>query len=123
MACVTKLVYNWRELEDFNGSGSSPTFFLYDILICCRFLYMPLIFMQATLIDPCINGTLNVLGSCSKASSVKRVVLTSSCSAIRYRDDVQQVSPLNESHWSDPEYCKRHNVINYTSCYISNCIM
>ncbi|GMY18352.1 tetraketide alpha-pyrone reductase 2 isoform X2 [Fagus crenata] len=66
--------------------------------------------IKATLIDPCINGTLNVLGSCSKASSVKRVVLTSSCSAIRYRDDVQQVSPLNESHWSDPEYCKRHNL-------------
>uniref|UniRef100_A0A2N9G5N6 NAD-dependent epimerase/dehydratase domain-containing protein n=1 Tax=Fagus sylvatica TaxID=28930 RepID=A0A2N9G5N6_FAGSY len=28
----------------------------------------------------------------------------------KYRDDVQQVSPLNESHWSDPEYCKRHNL-------------
>ncbi|KAF8033093.1 hypothetical protein BT93_D1860 [Corymbia citriodora subsp. variegata] len=66
--------------------------------------------VQANLIDPSINGTLNVLKSCSKASSVKRVVLTSSCSAIRYRDDVQQVSPLNESHWSDTEYCKRHNL-------------
>ncbi|KAK9276505.1 hypothetical protein L1049_006039 [Liquidambar formosana] len=66
--------------------------------------------IQATLIDPCIKGTLNVLSSCSKASSVKRVVLTSSCSSIRYRDDVQQVSPLNESHWSDTEYCKRYNL-------------
>lgn len=66
--------------------------------------------VQANLVDPTINGALNVLKSCSKASSVKRVVLTSSCSAIRYRDDVQQVSPLNESHWSDPEYCKRYNL-------------
>nr|AFK47752.1 unknown [Medicago truncatula] len=65
--------------------------------------------IQATLIDPCINGTQNVLNSCIKAN-VKRVVLTSSCSSIRYRDDVQQVSPLNESHWSDPEYCKRYNL-------------
>ncbi|XP_030970227.1 tetraketide alpha-pyrone reductase 2 isoform X1 [Quercus lobata] len=65
--------------------------------------------IQATMIDPCIKGTLNVLSSCSKAS-VKRVVLTSSCSSIRYRDDVQQVSPLNESHWSDPDYCKRYNL-------------
>ncbi|KAJ7943170.1 Cinnamoyl-CoA reductase [Quillaja saponaria] len=65
--------------------------------------------IQATLIDPCIKGTLNVLNSCSKAN-VKRVVLTSSCSSIRYRDDVQQVSPLNESHWSDPEYCKRYKL-------------
>ncbi|XP_075635914.1 tetraketide alpha-pyrone reductase 2-like [Castanea sativa] len=66
--------------------------------------------IQATMINPCIKGTLNVLSSCSKASSVKRVVLTSSCSSIRYRDDVQQVSPLNESHWSDPDYCKRYNL-------------
>ncbi|KAB2098035.1 hypothetical protein ES319_A01G210500v1 [Gossypium barbadense] len=68
--------------------------------------------VQATLIDPCIKGTLNVLRSCSKASSVKRVVLTSSCSSIRYRFDVQnqQISSLNESHWSDPNYCKRYNL-------------
>ncbi|XP_059655517.1 tetraketide alpha-pyrone reductase 2-like [Cornus florida] len=66
--------------------------------------------IQATLIDPCIKGTLNVMRSCTKVSSVKRVVLTSSCSSIRYRDDAQQVSPLNESHWSDLEYCKRYNL-------------
>ncbi|KAK3013671.1 hypothetical protein RJ639_009641 [Escallonia herrerae] len=64
----------------------------------------------ATLIDTCIRGTLNVLSSCKKATSVKRVVLTSSCSAIRYRYDVQQVSPLNESRWSDTEYCKHYNL-------------
>ncbi|KAK1553206.1 hypothetical protein Q3G72_030888 [Acer saccharum] len=67
-------------------------------------------FLQKTLIDPCIKGTLNVLSSCSKAKSVKRVVLTSSCSSIRYRHDVQQVSPLNESHWTDPDYCKLYNL-------------
>lgn len=72
--------------------------------------FMCLLIMQTTLIDPCIKGTLNVLSSCTKATSVRRVVLTSSCSCIRYRDDVQQVSPLNESHWSDLEYCKRYNV-------------
>ncbi|KAL5726162.1 Tetraketide alpha-pyrone reductase 2 [Ranunculus cassubicifolius] len=66
--------------------------------------------IKETLIDPCINGTANVLKSCSKSSSVKRVVLTSSCSAIRYREDVREISPLNESHWSDPEYCKNNNL-------------
>ncbi|KAF8378687.1 hypothetical protein HHK36_030036 [Tetracentron sinense] len=66
--------------------------------------------MQETLIDPCIKGTVNVLSSCSKTSSVKRVVLTSSCSSIRYRDDAQLVSPLNESHWSDTQYCKHYNL-------------
>ncbi|GMJ09151.1 tetraketide alpha-pyrone reductase 2, cinnamoyl coA reductase-like 6 [Hibiscus trionum] len=69
--------------------------------------------IQANLIDPCVKGTLNVLRSCSKAgSNVKRVVLTSSCSSIRYRFDVQkqQITSLDESHWSDPEYCKRYNL-------------
>lgn len=66
--------------------------------------------IQSTLVDPCIKGTLNVLSSCAKATSVKRIVFTSSCSSIRYRYDVHCVSPLNESHWSDPEYCKRYNL-------------
>lgn len=57
-----------------------------------------------------MKGTLNVLKSCAKATTVKRIVFTSSCSAIRYRADIQQISPLNESHWSDAEYCKNHNV-------------
>nr|XP_043608883.1 tetraketide alpha-pyrone reductase 2-like isoform X2 [Erigeron canadensis] len=66
--------------------------------------------IQETLIDPCIKGTMNVMNSCKKAKSVKRVVLTSSCSAIRYRYDVQRDSPLNESHWSDTQYCKEYNL-------------
>ncbi|GAB4840291.1 Tetraketide alpha-pyrone reductase 2 [Ancistrocladus abbreviatus] len=66
--------------------------------------------IHATLIDPCVKGTLNVLNACKKAASVRRVVLTSSCAAIRYRDDAHQVSPLNESHWSNPNYCKRNNL-------------
>ncbi|CAI9761980.1 unnamed protein product [Fraxinus pennsylvanica] len=66
--------------------------------------------VQENLIDPCIKGTVNVLNSCKKATNLKRVVLTSSCSSIRYRYDVQQVCPLNESHWSDPNYCKDYNL-------------
>ncbi|XP_021753851.1 tetraketide alpha-pyrone reductase 2-like [Chenopodium quinoa] len=66
--------------------------------------------VQENLIEPSINGTLNVLRSCIKATTVKRVVFTSSCSAIRYCEDIQHVSPLNESHWSDSDYCKKHNL-------------
>ncbi|CAI0455763.1 unnamed protein product [Linum tenue] len=54
--------------------------------------------IQESLIDPCIKGTLNVLRSCSKSQTVKRVVLTSSCSSIRYRFDAQAASPLDESN-------------------------
>ncbi|XP_010460375.1 PREDICTED: tetraketide alpha-pyrone reductase 2-like isoform X2 [Camelina sativa] len=43
-------------------------------------------------------------------NTVKRIVLTSSSTAIRYRFDATQVSPLNESHWTDLEYCKRFRI-------------
>jgi len=36
------------------------------------------------MIDPAVKGTLNVLKSCAKSSSVKRVVFTSSISAIAF---------------------------------------
>ncbi|KAH9307089.1 hypothetical protein KI387_011493, partial [Taxus chinensis] len=65
---------------------------------------------KETLIDPCVGGTLNVLKACSKSPTVRRVVLTSSCSSIRYDYNTLQRSPLDESHWSDPEYCKQYNL-------------
>ncbi|KAL4179149.1 hypothetical protein AMTRI_Chr13g85870 [Amborella trichopoda] len=71
---------------------------------------MTKILRQESMINPSIKGTINVLKSCSKATSLRRVVLTSSCSSVRYRDDVHQISPLNESHWRDPQYCKNHNL-------------
>ena len=67
-------------------------------------------------VDPCIKGSVKVLKTCIK-SKVKKVVLTYSCSSITYRDDVEQVSPLTESHWSDTEYCKSYNVITVAKIY------
>ncbi|CAO2830016.1 unnamed protein product [Amaranthus hypochondriacus] len=66
--------------------------------------------VYANLFEPSIKGTLNVLKSCIKETTVKRVVFTSSCSAIRYHPDIQQNSVLNESHWSDPDYCKKNEL-------------
>ncbi|KAJ0980955.1 hypothetical protein J5N97_009210 [Dioscorea zingiberensis] len=41
---------------------------------------------QADLIDPAVKGTLNVLGSCAKISSIKRVVVTSSMAVVLHTD-------------------------------------
>ncbi|GFS44373.1 NAD(P)-binding Rossmann-fold superfamily protein [Actinidia rufa] len=87
---------------------ASPVLVPYDQNIKAKFSQN--LQLTANLVDPCITGTLNVLSSCTRASSVRRVVLTSSCSSIRYRHNAQLVCPLNESHWSDLEYCKRYNV-------------
>ncbi|KAJ0964983.1 hypothetical protein J5N97_026121 [Dioscorea zingiberensis] len=61
----------------------------------------------AEILDPAISGTLNVLRSCKKNPSLKRVVLTSSSSAIRITADVDPNLPLSESSWSSVELCER----------------
>lgn len=62
---------------------------------------------QKELIEPALKGTLNVLGSCSKASSVKRVVVTSSLAAVAFnaRPKTPEVV-IDETWFSDPKFCK-----------------
>ncbi|KAK4441448.1 Cinnamoyl-CoA reductase 1 [Sesamum alatum] len=63
---------------------------------------------QAELIDPALKGTLNVLGSCAKTPSVKRVVLTSSVAAVAYNG--KPLTPevvVDESWWSNPDVCRK----------------
>ncbi|PKA55173.1 Cinnamoyl-CoA reductase 1 [Apostasia shenzhenica] len=62
---------------------------------------------QAELLDPAVKGTLNVLSSCSKTPSVKRVVITSSMAAVIYnrRSRTPDVV-VDESWFSDPDFCK-----------------
>jgi len=58
---------------------------------------------QKELIDPAVNGTANVLNSASEVSSVKRVVVTSSCAAI-YTDAIDTVNApggkITEEIWN-----------------------
>jgi len=58
---------------------------------------------QKELIDPAVNGTANVLNTANDISSVKRVVLTSSCAAM-YTDAVDTVNApggkLTEDVWN-----------------------
>ncbi|KAK1429494.1 hypothetical protein QVD17_11703 [Tagetes erecta] len=61
---------------------------------------------QEDLIDPAVKGTLNVLSSCSKVRSVKRVVLTSSVAAVLYNGT--PLTPevvVDESWFSDQGFC------------------
>ncbi|XP_076930328.1 phenylacetaldehyde reductase-like [Bidens hawaiensis] len=63
---------------------------------------------QAELIDPAVKGTLNVLGSCSKASSVKRVVVTSSVAAVAYNGRPRTPDVVVDETWfSDPDLCNQ----------------
>ncbi|CAI0455041.1 unnamed protein product [Linum tenue] len=62
---------------------------------------------QAEIIDPAVKGTLNVLKSCAKSPSVKRVIVTSSTASIFYTGKpVNKDSVADETWFSDPEHCK-----------------
>lgn len=51
--------------------------------------------LQEEIIKQAVNGTLNVLLSCKKDTSLRRVVLTSSSSAVRIRDKFDPEIPLD----------------------------
>ncbi|KAK7841420.1 tetraketide alpha-pyrone reductase 1, partial [Quercus suber] len=63
--------------------------------------------LHAEILDPAIEGTLNVLRSCKKNPSLRRVILTSSSSTVRVRDDFDPNIPLDETFWSSVELCER----------------
>ncbi|KAK7303496.1 hypothetical protein RJT34_14403 [Clitoria ternatea] len=57
------------------------------------------------LLDPAIQGTLNVLEA-SKRAGVRRVVLTSSISALVPNPNWPPNTPFDESSWTDVDFCK-----------------
>ncbi|KAJ6853078.1 cinnamoyl-CoA reductase 1-like [Iris pallida] len=63
---------------------------------------------QAELIEPAVKGTLNVLGSCIKTTSVKRVVVTSSMAAVGFngRPRTPDVT-VDETWFSSSEFCRQ----------------
>jgi nucleoside-diphosphate-sugar epimerase len=64
---------------------------------------------QAQFIEPAVNGTLNVLASCAKAHT-QRVVLTSSVGSISRTPKCTPDVVVDESFWSDEDYCWERKV-------------
>ncbi|XP_034679828.1 tetraketide alpha-pyrone reductase 1-like isoform X2 [Vitis riparia] len=63
---------------------------------------------QVELIDPAVKGTLNVLRSCAKVPSIRRVVVTSSMAAVAFTG--QTLTPdvvVDETRFSDPAVCEK----------------
>ncbi|XP_062115491.1 phenylacetaldehyde reductase-like isoform X3 [Humulus lupulus] len=62
---------------------------------------------HAEIIEPAVKGTLNVLRSCAKVPSVKRVVITSSMASVVFNGT--QCTPdvvVDETWFSDPAVCE-----------------
>jgi len=66
---------------------------------------------QKQLIDPALKGTLNVVKSCAKATSVKRVVLTSSLATVLYNGKPRTPEVVVDETWfSDPNILRENEV-------------
>ncbi|XP_048551299.1 phenylacetaldehyde reductase-like isoform X2 [Triticum urartu] len=63
---------------------------------------------KAELLDPAVNGTLNVLRSCKKAS-IKRVIITSSMAAVAYNGKPRTPDVVVDETWfSSAEVCEKN---------------
>lgn len=68
-------------------------------------------FFQTDLIDPAVKGTLNVLESCAKVPSIKRVVLTSSMASVIFNGKPLNPDTMVDETWfSDIGYCEKMKV-------------
>ncbi|XP_019151060.1 PREDICTED: cinnamoyl-CoA reductase 1-like [Ipomoea nil] len=59
------------------------------------------------LVDPAVKGTLNVLGSCVRTPSVKRVVVTSSTASVMYKQNTKSPTDVVDETWyADKEFAE-----------------
>lgn len=65
---------------------------------------------QKEMIEPSVKGALNLLESVAKAKTVKKVVLTSSSSSVRFRPDYSPDVPLDDKSWSSIPFCTQFKV-------------
>jgi nucleoside-diphosphate-sugar epimerase len=66
--------------------------------------------MQEEMVEPAVTGTRYIIGAAAEAGTVRRVVLTSSIGAVAMDPNRAPDAVVDESCWSDLEFCKKTKV-------------
>ncbi|KAF2298203.1 hypothetical protein P3X46_003805 [Hevea brasiliensis] len=107
---LTSLPGASEKLQVFEADMSVPESFEAAIIGCIGVFHVatPVDFEnkepEEVLVKRTIDGTLGILKACLNSRTVKRVVYTSSASAVEYSDKVADT--MDESFWSDVDYIK-----------------
>jgi cinnamoyl-CoA reductase len=62
------------------------------------------------MVEPAVRGTRYVIDAAAKSGTVRRVVLTSSIGAVAMDPNRAPDAVVDESCWSDLEFCKKTKV-------------
>ena len=76
--------------------------------------------VQKDMIKPAVQGVINVLKSCLKSNSVKRVIYTSSAAAVSINSISEPGLVMTEENWSDVDFLTKEKPFNWVktiSCY------
>lgn len=66
---------------------------------------------QADIIGPAVKGTVNVLKSCVKVASIKRVIITSSMASVVHNGKPLTPDVVVDEKWfADPLLCEERKV-------------
>lgn len=65
------------------------------------------------MIKPAIQGVINVLKSCLKSKSIKRVIYTSSAAAVSINNLSGPGLVMNEQNWTDIDFLTKEKPFNW----------
>lgn len=72
--------------------------------------------MQNEMIKPAIQGVIHVLKACAKATTLKRVVLTSSAAAVCVNNNTSTTDlVMDETNWTDVDFLTSEKPQNWVT--------